>query len=94
MGKPQVDGRESGCLKNASSGWRTECRSARTEGLWPGRPPARGRPDGQAPDGWQGERLPKKRLERLAHEVPVGSDKSDHHFGYLLERLGYLFEIS
>ena len=46
------------------------------EGLWPGRPPASGRPDGQAPDGWQGERLPKKRLERRQHGVPVGSDKS------------------
>ena len=32
MGKPQKDGRESGCQNNASSGWRRECRSARTRG--------------------------------------------------------------
>ena len=137
MGKPQMDGRESGCRKNASSGWRAECRSARTrgavarqtpvegeagwasprwmagraaartppraagagsagrlgqEGLWPGRLPSRGSPDGQAPDGWQGERLPEQRLERLAQEVPVGSDKRGYHFAYPWERLGYLFE--
>ena len=32
MGKPQMDGRESGCQNNASSGWRRKCRSARTRG--------------------------------------------------------------
>ena len=30
MGKPKMDGKESGCRKNASSGWRAKCRSART----------------------------------------------------------------
>ena len=32
MGKTQMDGRASGCRNDASSGWRTECRSARTRG--------------------------------------------------------------